>query len=104
MTGGWVPGGVTGDGMVVGEGTYGPDRGRPPCPLASCHGGAADIARQPPASTATIRLIVMAVPSVYRRPDQGPKARVEGPSLNNKPQVVERRSLGFARDDGGLRS
>jgi hypothetical protein len=25
---------------------------------------------------------------------------VEGPSLHDKPQIVEARSLGFARDDG----
>ena len=28
----------------------------------------------------------------FRRPDQGPKARVEGPSFNDKPQVVGKRS------------
>jgi hypothetical protein len=29
----------------------------------------------------------------FRRPDQGPKGRAEGPSLNNKPPIVETRSL-----------
>jgi uncharacterized protein len=31
-----------------------------------------------------------------RRPDQGPKGRAEGPSLNDKPLIVEARSLGCA--------
>jgi hypothetical protein len=42
-----------------------------------------------------------------RRPDHCPEEAAEGPSLNNKPFIVERRSLdfaalrsGFARDDG----
>src|SRR6266851_4847502 len=32
----------------------------------------------------------------FRRPDQGPKGRAEGPSLYNKPLIVERRSLDCA--------
>src|SRR5580704_17804931 len=47
-----------------------------------------------------LSMISSGVRTILRRPDQGPKGRVEGPSLHNKPHIVEARSLDCARDDG----
>ena len=49
---------------------------------------------------AFVSIVSSCVLTILRRPDQGPKGRVEGPSLHNKPLIAERRSLDCAACGG----